>query len=803
MLSNSDGTDIRLGDIAEITDGFRDIDVYAHYDDKPAVRIEVFRQGAQAPIEIAEIVKNYVAEFRKTLPPGVDVATWGDRSVMYSDRIDLLIRNAYLGLSLVLLTLGLFLEVRLAFWVTMGIPISFLGSFLLVPVTGVSINMISLFAFIVSLGIVVDDAIVVGENIYEYRQKGLNFLQAAIEGTRNVSVPVTFSILTNVTAFMPLFFVPGISGKFFRVIPAIVVSVLIISLVESLFVLPAHLAHQKPPRKRGFRAFLYRHQQRISQGIAWAIRTFYGPVLGLAIRSRYLTVAIGLSLLLMAAGYVAGGRVNFTFLPRVDTDLVSVSAVLPFGSPVNETEKVQERLYQTALEVLEQHGGKAITRGIFAQIGRSLGASGPGGPGGSNSGSHTTNVQVYLVAFEERTVTASQIAREWRIAAGDIPGLESLLFHYTTGPRAGDAIDVELSHPDIEVLEEASAELAESLLTFAGVKDINDGFEQGKPQLDMTIRPEARSLGVTATDMGRQVRNAFYGARAFRQQRGRDEIWVMVRLPEEERESEYDIEELVILTNNGGEIPLTEAVNIDRGRAYTVINRRDGRRVVNVTADVELGVANAGNILASLQEKVLPGLLERHAGLQYSLEGEQREQRETLSSLSTGFLLAQIGIFALLAIPFKSYIQPLVVMTAIPFGMIGAIAGHVIMGYDLSVISMMGIVALTGVVVNDSLVLIVAANNARDEGRSPYEAITAAGVRRFRPILLTSLTTFFGLAPMIFETSVQARFLIPMAISLGYGVLFATVIVLLLVPALYIIVEDCKRGLHSIFGGEG
>ena len=793
IVSRADGSSVSLSEIAEIIDGFRDTDQSAKFNGKRSVRLTVFRVGEQTPIDVSNTVKAYRDDLVDRLPGNIGVEVWDDRSEIYRDRISLLLRNAGLGLVLVLTSLGLFLEPRLAFWVTMGIPISFLGAFLMLPAMDVSINMISLFAFIVSLGIVVDDAIVVGENVYEYRQRGMSTFRAAVDGARDVMVPVTFSILTNIAAFTPLFFVTGTMGKFFRVIPATVICVLVISWIESMFVLPAHLGHQRPPKSHGVRAFLIRQQQRVSRGLEWAIRTLYAPVLRLALRNRYLTMAIAVAILVVTVGYVAGGHINFRFMPKVDTDVISVGATLPYGVNVEETESMEKRLYAAARNVLERHGGDAVCRGIYSQIGSmSSGGHGPDS-GSSGSGSHLCQIQVFLVPTAEREFTASDFANEWRQEAGEIPGLESLLFDYSTGPSGGASIDVELSHSDIDVLESAAAELAESLRTFAGVKDIDDGFAGGKPQMDFKIKPEARSLGVSASELARQVRSAFYGARAFRQQRGRDEIWVMVRLPEDERRSAHDVEGLMIRTPTGGEIPLMEAAEVIRGRAYTVIKRAESRRVVDVTADTVVGVANPGKVLETLRQEVLPGLLDRYPGLQYSLEGEQREQQESLGSLWMGFVMAQFAIFGLLAIPFRSYVQPLIVMTAIPFGIIGAVGGHLIMGYELSIISMMGIVALTGVVVNDSLVLVHYANTIRHESSIIFNAVVRAGIRRFRPIMLTSLTTFCGLAPMIFETSVQARFLIPMAISLGYGVMFATLIVLFLVPSLYLIVEDFKR----------
>lgn len=800
IVSRPDGTRVELGDLANIIDGFAETDEAAYFNGKPAVMARVYRVGQQTPIGVATAARNYVAGLQKRLPPGVGVTTLNDQSDVLKDRVHLLLTNAMWGLGLVMLILGVFLDMRLAFWVTMGIPISFLGSFLVLPAMDVSINMISLFAFIMSLGIVVDDAVVVGENVYELRRDEPTYLRAAIRGAQLVAVPVVFSVLTNIAAFAPMARVSGILGKIFRVIPAVIVSVFVISLLESLVILPAHLGHQRPDseRKGIFNAVIGWTNRRLdifSRTLLWGIEHLYTPFLKASIKARCLTVAIGVAVLVIMIGAYVGGRIPFSFFPKVESDQVVADAVLPFGSPVEDTQRLQERLVKAAREVLDELGGQKYSLGIFTQIGAiSAARRGPGSPGGTVSKGHLANVQVFLVPSKDRKFGAERFAGMWRKKVGEVVGLESLTFRSDLGgPRGGNPIEVELSHKDLGVLERAAGELADTIRTYSGVKDVDDGFERGKVQFDFKLRPEARSLGVTATDLGRQVRGAFYGAEAFRQQRGRDEVKIMVRLPEDERRSEYNLEEMMIRAPGGGEIPLAEAAVIDRGRAYTEIKRVDGRRVVSVTGDLVPGVANAKNIMAELTRSALPDLMAGYPGLGFSQEGESRERAESLQSLGQGFVLALIVIFAMLAIPFKSYIQPLIIMVSIPFGIVGAVAGHLIMGYEVSIMSMMGIVALSGVVVNDSLVLIDAANRRHRDGDTPFEAITWAGARRFRPIMLTSLTTFFGLAPMIFETSLQARFLIPMAISLGFGILFSTLIALVLVPSLYLMVEDAKK----------
>lgn len=799
VLSRPDGSEIKLGDIAEIDDGFRDTDQAAFFNGQPAAMVQVFRVGDQTPLELSRITLDYVEQHRGSMPKGVGLSVWRDQSEIYRDRLELLMNNAYIGLALVMFVLGLFLEIHLAFWVTMGIPISFIGSLLILPFFDASINMISLFAFIVTLGLVVDDAIVVGEAVYLRRTRGMNALLAAIRGVREVAIPVVFAVVTTMMAFAPMLFVTGIAGKFFRLIPIVVIAVLLISLVESLLVLPAHLAHSRGSQ-HGVLGFINRQQQRFSRKVEWFVEHVYVPFIARAVKNRYLTFAACLAVLIAALGLIRGGRVKFSFFPKVESDRVSASVRMPFGTPVAQTSKVARRLVVAAERVLDRLGGtQKVSRGIFAEVGSSdSGGRGPRSASLGGGGAHLAQTSVTLVPLDQRNFTSAQFTRAWREEVGEIAGVEALTFQFATGPGAGSPIDIELSHTDIHVLEVAAAELSARLREYTGVYQIDSGFSEGKEQLDLKLKPGARALGITEVELGRQLRGAFYGAEAARQQRGRDEVRAYVRLPDRERRSEHDIEDYLIFTPDGGEVPLRQAAQVKRGRSYTEIKRTDGRRVVNVTADVDDAVANANEIVADVEQRILPDILAAYPRLSYSLAGEQRSQAETLGSLRQGFLLALIGIFALLAVAFRSYVQPLIIMLVIPFGLVGAILGHVLMGYSLSLMSMMGIVALSGVVVNDSLILIVAVNEYRREGDEAFAALIKGGARRFRPILLTSLTTFFGLMPMILETSVQARFLIPMAISLGFGVLFATVITLLLVPATYQIVEDLKRVMGSV-----
>lgn len=783
IITSADGSVVRLSDIASIDDSFADTDRYSRYNGKPAVLLEVYRIGDETPIQVADAVRRELEAYQPYLPPGITASVYGDRSEVYRQRVELLLKNGAMGLVLVLLLLGLFLEARLAFWVMMGIPISFLGAFLFLPAADITVNMMSLFAFIIALGIVVDDAIVVGENVYHYHQQGVPFLPAAIRGTREVAIPVVFSVLTNIVAFIPIYFIPGTVGKTFKMIPVVVCVVFSISLIESLFVLPAHLGHQRDRERRGIGRWLHTRQQAFSRRFIRWVHEGYGPFLAFTMRHRYLTVTAAMAILAITLAYALSGRMGFQLFPIVESDYADAQLVLPYGSPVEKTEAIVERLEAGARKVVEESGHPELAKAIVTDVGQ--------------GGSHMARVRVELAEPDIRNtiMTTEQFTKRWREIVGEVTGVEYLRFASDSGGPGGRGrpITIELSHRNIGVLESTSKDLAEQLAAYPGVEDVDDGFRPGKPQLDFTIKPEGKSLGLTPMEVARQVRHAFYGAEVLRQQRGRNEIKVMVRLPETDRSTEQTVHDLLIRTPGGTYVPFREIADIKRGRAYTTIDRRNGRRVVQVSADITPR-SKAGEVLDDLTENVMPGLIRHYPGLSYSFEGHQADIRESMASLKVTFILALLAIYAMLAIPFGSYTQPLVVMLSIPFGIVGAFFGHLLMGFDLCIPSMFGIVALSGVVVNDSLVLIDFANTRRRGAKaSYYDAIYSAAIQRFRPILLTTLTTFGGLAPMIFETSRQARFLIPMALSLGYGILFATMITLIIVPSMYLVIEDFRN----------
>jgi multidrug efflux pump subunit AcrB len=793
ILASRDGVNRRLSELGTVTDGFADTDQELFFNGRRAVGLDVYRVGPEKPLDISAASRAFVEQYRQQLPKGVDALVVSDRSDLYRERVNLLLRNALLGLALVMIILGLFLEIRLAFWVMMGIPVSFLGSLLLLPYADVSINMISLFAFIITLGIVVDDAVVVGENVYHLREQGKSRLTAAVLGTREMAVPVILSILTNIAAVLPLLFVPGVQGKIWRNVPIIMVLVFSISLVEALFILPAHLAHQKLNDNRGVWRFLDWPERSFGRAMHWFINRLYAPAVRATLRYRYLTVAIGTAALILTVGYMRSGRMRFTFFPQVESDRVTASAVLPYGAPLAASREVSDRIQKAALDLILDYGGDKAAIGVQTSLGSE--DSGGGGPmaGPIASGSHLVGATVYLEPLDKRGFSAKEFTDRWRQAVGRVPGLESLTFKFSIGPASRMPVDVQLSHRDPLVIEKAALDVAEALRSFDGVFEIDDGVAHGKPQIEYHLTGQGQAVGLTSQEVGRQVRAAFYGAEVTRQQRGRDELRIMVRLPRTERISEAALDTLMLRTPSGGEIAFTDAVSVTRGRAYDVIRRDQGRRVLSVTADVDLKRTSAGEVLEALSAKVMPAITERYPGLSYSFEGEQRDQRDSFRALGVGFAAAVFVIFALLAVPFKSYLQGLIVLSAVPFGFVGAILGHMLMGYNLSFVSVMGIVALSGVVVNDNLILVDTMNRLRADGMPLAKAASEGPIRRFRPVLLTSMTTFFGLAPMIFEKSVQARFMIPMALSLGFGILYTTLIALVLVPSLYLIVERAKE----------
>ena len=794
LLTRPDGTRLRLGDVAAVVDGFAETDQSARLDLAPAVLLSVFRTGEQDALEIAERVAAYVERARPAMPEGISLTTWQDVSEVIDSQLGLMLRTGVTGFALVFLLLTLFLELRLAFWVSLGIPISFLGAIMLMPAGGVTINFMSLFAFILVLGIVVDDAIIVGENIHAHQERHGEGLRGSIEGAREIATPVIFAVLTTVAAFMPLMFVPGMMGKFFRTIPLIVIPCLLFSLIESLNILPAHLSRLPARRRAGP---WHRFQRLFSEGLKRFIRGAYRPSLEVGLRWRYTTAASGVAILILTVGLVLGGWTSFHFFPNMEAPFMAASLTMPQGTPVGNTAAAVRRIEQGAerlrRELLAETGQDYLLH-IFAAVGdqpvasrdQSLGAL------AGTGAAHLGEVVVELAPSEQRLYSSEQLGNRWREITGPIPEAVDLKFN-ATAASPGEDVDVMLVGPDMARLRAAAEDVKTHLRAYDGVYGITDSFRAGKREMRLGLEPAAETLGVTLEALGRQVRQAFYGEEAQRIQRGRDDIRVMVRYPADQRRSLGDLENMRIRTPDGGEVPFAQVASVDPGRGFAAIKRVDRNRAVNVTASVDEAVTSGGAVIADLRARLLPEILPRYPGVRYVFEGVQAEQEEATAGLQTGFLIALLVIYALLAIPLKSYIQPLIIMSAIPFGLVGAVWGHAIMGLDVTLMSMFGLVALAGVVVNDSLVMVTFINRKRELHAELAVAIREAGAARFRPILLTSLTTFFGLAPLMAVDSFDAMLVVPMAVSLAFGVIFATFITLVLVPTAYLIIEDVKR----------
>ncbi len=805
LWTRPDGSRLRLGEVARVVDGFAETDQFARFDGEPTVLVSVFRTGDQAALDIAAEVKAYVERAQTRMPEGVSLTVWQDQAKVLNDRLSLLLRNGLTGFILLFLVLALFVQLRLAFWVSLGIPLSFLGAIWLMPTLDVSISLMSLFAFVLVLGIVVDDAIVVGENVFTHQERHGQGLKGSIEGAQEIAVPVVFAVVTTVAAFLPLIFVPGMMGKFMGVIPLIVIPCLLFSLLESMLILPAHLAHMGSTEGGTRRGPWGRFQGMIAGGLRSFTGRAYRPVLELALRWRYVTLAIGLATLIITAGMAGGGLLRFEFFPSVEADFMSAAVTMPQGTPAEMTSNVVRRLEASAAQVrreMEDRTGRDLFQHVYAAVGdqpMAAQAAGPFGFAGAASASHLGEVTIELAPAEDRDITSEELANRWRELAGPIPEAVELKFNSSLFSPGGD-IDVQLTGPDLDELRGVAAALKGRLGEYTGVYEIADSFREGKQEVKLGIKPEAEVLGLTLADLGRQVRQAFYGEEAQRIQRARDDIRVMVRYPRDNRRSLGDLENMRVRTPDGGAVPFSHVALVEPGRGYASIKRVDRQRAVNVTAAVDGAIASAGAVTADLESRILPEILAGHPRVHYSFEGMMAEQQDTMAGLQRGFILAFLTVFALLAVPLRSYVQPFIIMSAIPFGIVGAFWGHWVLGMTVTMMSVFGMVALAGVVVNDSLLMVDFINRRRRHNMDLEIAIREAGVVRFRPILLTSLTTFAGLSPLLLEKSMQARFLIPMALSLASGVLFATFITLLLVPTLYLIVEDIKAALRMVVG---
>lgn len=808
LLTRPDGTHLTLGDIATVNDGFTDVALSTRFNGKPGVTLTINEVGEQNPLDISRKVKQYVEEKQQQLPEGITIETYRDTSFYLMGRLNTMISNGVIGLILVLGVLSLFLRPSLAFWVTLGIPISFMGTVMVMPWMDTSINLISLFGFILVLGIVVDDAIVVGESVFtEFQRSKKPGIESSIRGAKAVATPVTYAVLTTAVAFTPLLMLPGFQGKFLIAIPLVVIPTLMFSLVESKLILPYHLSLCKVGNQgRESMNPLLKLQRKISDGLEWAIDAYYRPILKLALDYRYITLAVFTVLLMLTGSLIQGGWIKVVPFPKVPSDYIFARLTYPEGTPEQITMRGIKQM-EDAVEVVRQQSLDAGRPDPFGGVRVSLGTQteggGPSGSGASNAKSSIAELEIELRKDENRPEADSAVllAKRWREAIGSVPGSKSLVFDAVATGGQGDPIDIRIATDQLGDLRAISNDIKDALATYEGITDIRDNLADSQQEIQLRTLPKGEMLGITQASLGNQVRSAFFGAEAQRVQRGRDDVRVMVRYPRDERESIGDLMNMRVHAPDGTGVPLEEVAEVKSGLGFATINRVDGQRVANVVADAEKQQIDLNTVKTELTETVIPDILTRYNGASIEFVGESQEVEEGNASLIASTYMVLLIMYALLAIPFRSYLQPLIIMFVIPFSIVGAVAGHFIVGWakgyfpdalPLSRLSLFGIVALTGIVVNDSLVLVDYINKQRKEDGSIIEAVWNSGAARFRPILLTSLTTFAGLAPILLETSLQAQFLIPMAVSLSFGVGYATLVTLLLVPASYLILEDVK-----------
>ena len=848
-----DGTRLYLKDVATVVDGFADTDQMLRFDGKPAALIRVSRIGNQDIINITQVVRAYLDTAATRVPEGVQLTVWNDGSKLLKDRLDTLLNSARQGFLMVLVVLALFLRPRLAFWVSVGVPVAFLGAIFASYLLGLSIDVISLFGFILVLGILVDDAIVVGENVHSLQRKTGNLLEGAVIGTQQVSLPVIFGVLTTVATFMPLLLGPGSFGQIFGVVATVVMCCLTFSLIESQLILPSHLGRSQSKSAvsevglllipilgialleiawdvRSYIGFaiasgsllyvlhlagvskpvaeaLVQFQERMSENIEALIAVRFRALVERAVAARYVVVALAVVAFLSAVGILGSGRLPFSFFPPLESDQAIAQLTMPLGTPASLTEAAVLHLEQAAQQLqrdleLEYPARPPITH-ILSAVGSQPSSTGGGGAratsGSAQGGGHLGEVTLQLTPSQSRNIDTRKVADRWRDLAGPITDAVELKFS-TSLFNSGNAIDIQLEGDNVDDLRIVAAKLRGKLATYPGVIDITDSFRAGKHELKLDVQPSGEALGLSLANLARQVRQAFYGEEAQRIQRGRDDVRVMVRYTEAERKTLATLNDMRIRTPDGAEVPFQTVAKAELGRAYSTIRRADRQRIVSVIADVDQAEVTANEVIADLRGGAIQEIMRDYPRITYTLEGEQAEQGEAAGSLVPMFGIALFVIFALLAVPLHSYSQPLIIMSVIPFAFVGAIWGHVIMKYfgllaGLSMPSTMGFIAASGVVVNSSLVLVHNVNQRRTTGEHFHEAVLHAAASRCRPIVLTSLTTFVGLLPLMFNRSVQAQFLVPMAVSLAFGVLFATVVTLLVVPSGYIILEDIKRFL--------
>jgi len=805
VLARPDGTRVTLADVGKVIDGFDEMPIVSRYNGRRAVIVDVFRSGDQNILQLAEEVKDYIRRKQAELPEGILIETWDDDSQRVSQRLQTLAGSAVMGFALVILVLSLFLRPSLALWVSLGLPAAFAGAFIVMYLWGVSLNLSTLFAFILVLGIVVDDAIVTGENVFHHMQRGVPALEASIKGAQEVAVPVTFGVATTVVAFFPLQAMSGWLGNNLKQIPLVVIPVLLFSLVESKLILPAHLKHCQGVGKgdRSRLNILSKVQRKVADGLERFVQAVYQPALDWCLRNRYLALSLFVGVLVVTVSLLLTDRLTWNMYPRVPRDQVNIRLSMPAGTPFEVTRGHVERMERIALDYkseINERFGKEIVKTVFATAGGQPMGRGWGGRSVGIPEQGEVVVELEAQEVHGEAIGAREVSNALRERIGPIPGAERFSLGYWRGDD--ESISIRLVSPSFDDLREASRRIQEKLAEYAGLHEFSDSFESAKAEFELALKPQAEYLGISAGDLARQVRQAFFGAEAQRIQRGRDDVRVMVRYPLEERKSLETLDTMTIRAPGGAEVPFSSVAAIEPGRSLPTIHRVDRRRQITVSANAESDEVDTEAILAELEGDFIPALVAEYPNMEYVKSGRAQQQEEDSATMRLYTALVLFAIYVLLAIPFRSYVKPFLVMAVIPFGIVGAIFGHFIMDWiqadpvTFNIMSILGFLALSGVVVNDSLVLVHHINSRVEAGESVREATRLAGARRFRPILLTSLTTFAGLLPLMFETSRQAKFMVPMAISLGWGIVFSTVVTLLLVPVNTLILEDLKALLR-------
>jgi multidrug efflux pump subunit AcrB len=800
-----DGSRLLLSDIANIDDGFVESKSWGRFNGEPTLDMEILAGAAENEIETAERVREYIKERSATLPDGVELEIWGDRSIYLQDRLDMMTKNMLQGALLVFIILSLFLRLKVAIWAVVGIPIAFFGALSLMPIGPfpVTINLISLFGFIMVLGIVVDDAIIIGESIYtKIRADGHN-IENVIQGAQKVAIPATFGVLTTIAAFAPMLFVSGFGGPFFKAMSVVVILCLFFSIIESKLILPAHLAHAKiddidedeifspywniPWYKRPSRLF-QRANRIVQRNLHYLIENKYAPLIKKAVENRGLTAVSFFAALIVIMGVLNSGLTRFMLFPEVPGDYVVVELTMMDGSPPELRDNVINRIEQHALDLNEEW---ALSNPDDLPPINKLGAYTGGMTDlGTPTAGDGIGLLVAELPFDDRKLTVLEVENMWRDRVEEMPGVKKLTFDSGRSIGGGSDLGFNIIGQDIEQLERSSKALQRKLKEYKGVFDIRSSLSVGGEEIKLDVKPDAEALGFTMASVGRQVRQAFYGEEAQRIQRGKNEIKVMVRYPEGDRKSIGNLESMRIRNDMGDEVPFTSVATASFGKAYSSIQRENGDRVVTVSADVDAATVQPGIVTADVINNFLPQLREEFPDLEFDLEGTSYETIKLLNELTTASIAALFLIYVLIAIPLRSYVQPIIIMAVIPFGLIGAVVGHIVLDEAISMFSLFGLVALAGVVVNDSIIMVDFINKAREEGMELIEAVVNSGTQRFRAITLTSLTTAIGLMPIMLETSTQAQFVIPMAISISFGIVFATVITLFLIPCLYVIQDD-------------